>query len=243
MKSAGRDDLAARPLRAATSPRNSAPCAAAASRSAAGRDRCGVLRSPAARVSASSPRALSRAAARACPSPSARARRPARAAAGGLRGATGRDRPRRAALPQSRVVRRRPYRRAAAPGAELADFCASGSAAPRALFERRAHVGLDAFSRRPSSPTWRARSAVPRERSAIWSPSSLRSRRRLRSDVVDRHATSAASATSAAATAVELKARIEHAAERAGDQDHAERDEDGTEPTHAARPRSAAPAY
>ncbi|MCZ7641792.1 MAG: hypothetical protein M5U33_02245 [Pseudorhodoplanes sp.] len=36
-----------------------------------------------------------------------------------------------------------------------------------------------AASLRPSSATWRARSAVPRDRSAIWSPTSLRSRMRV----------------------------------------------------------------
>ena len=36
-----------------------------------------------------------------------------------------------------------------------------------------------AASLRPNSATWRARSAVPRERSAIWLPTSVRSRSRI----------------------------------------------------------------
>nr|WP_244607519.1 hypothetical protein [Bradyrhizobium symbiodeficiens] len=36
-----------------------------------------------------------------------------------------------------------------------------------------------AASRRPNSATWRARSAVPRDKSAIWPPTSLRSRSRI----------------------------------------------------------------
>ncbi len=36
-----------------------------------------------------------------------------------------------------------------------------------------------AASRRPNSATWRARSAVPRDRSAIWPPTSVRSRSRI----------------------------------------------------------------
>ena len=43
-----------------------------------------------------------------------------------------------------------------------------------------------ALSRRDISATWRARSAVPRDRSAIWSPRSVRSRRRLLTVLIER---------------------------------------------------------
>ena len=56
---------------------------------------------------------------------------------------------------------------------------AIGSTAPRALFTLLSTRFSTPLSRREISATWRARSAVPRERSAIWSPRSPRSRRRL----------------------------------------------------------------
>ena len=82
------------------------------------------------------------------------------------------------------------------------------------------------------SATWRARSAVPRDRSAIWSPRSPRSRRRLLTVLYSAMTISAASATIADVRGVELEAEIEHGAERAGDEHHADRNEDGAD-THA----------
>ena len=63
--------------------------------------------------------------------------------------------------------------------AQFADLDGERVTAPRAPVAAFATRPSTALSRREISATWRARSAVPRERSAIWSPRSQRSRRRL----------------------------------------------------------------
>jgi hypothetical protein len=52
-----------------------------------------------------------------------------------------------------------------------------------------------AASLRPNSATWRARSAVPRDRSVIWLPTSVRSRSRIETALYRIRKVSAVSAT------------------------------------------------
>src|SRR5213075_2797302 len=71
-------------------------------------------------------------------------------------------------------------------GGELLDQHASSLISPTTAWMRSLPAEFadttrpsTAASRRPNSATWRARSAVPRDRPAIWPPTSERSRSRI----------------------------------------------------------------
>ena len=84
---------------------------------------------------------------------------------------------------------------------------AKGSDAGRARCAGDAILTSAAFRRRDISATCRARSAVPRERSAIWSPRSVRSRRRVLTVLKRAMPVRAANATIADVLAPTLKPR------------------------------------
>ena len=94
-----------------------------------------------------------------------------------------------------------------------------------------------ATMRRSSSETWRPMSAVPRDRSAICAPTSKRSRWRPVTELIITSAVITAMATTVASMPVKRERQIEHDADRAGDQHHAERDEDGAQAPHV-RPQN-----
>ncbi len=110
---------------------------------------------------------------------------------------------------------------------------ANGSFAARARYVGDAILASAALSRREISATWRARSAVPRDKSAIWSPRFVRSRRRLPTELKSAMPVNVARRHNGRGAGIDIEAEIKHRAYRDSDKHDTGRDEDGADTSHA----------
>ena len=109
---------------------------------------------------------------------------------------------------------------------------ANGSFAARARYVGDAILASAALSRREISATWRARSAVPRDKSAIWSPRCAVAQA-IADGIEERHAGQCRQSHNGRGAGIDIEAEIKHRAYRDSDKHDTGRDEDGADTSHA----------